>query len=171
MEPPPQYGIAGTLARLGATASTKAAPLPVKQENKSWLMCSARGNPDEKPRWLERWTPSDAFIEVPEKILREEHQVMVDALVPAGEKTAAIFIAKSLEQFGTPDNWAIIFEDYLDELSQIPADLLKESWIHIRRECKFIPKIADFLEPIKDKLLARKIKKTKLEMMIDRCKS
>ncbi len=92
---------------------------------------------------------------------------MDEFLRPAGDKAAAVVISKSLNQFGTPDNWALIADDYLDELSQIPADLLAEIWVYVRRNCKFLPKIADMLENVTDKIAARKIKKMKLEVMLD----
>lgn len=99
-------------------------------------------------------------------MIRNEISVVAESLVPSGDKAAAVVIAKALEAFGTPDNWDILAEDYLDELSQVPPDLLKEVWVHARRECKFMPKIADLLSPVKDKILARQIKKRKLEMML-----
>jgi hypothetical protein len=116
--------------------------------------------------WLKAWKPSDSYIDVPPDVIRNEIAVMADSLIPSGDKAAAVVIAKALEAFGTPDNWEVLADDYLDELSQIPPDLLKEIWVYARRECKFMPKLADLLEPVKDKILARQIKKRKLEMML-----
>lgn len=98
--------------------------------------------------------------------MAEMHKT-VQTLVPAGDKTAAVFVAKSLHQFGIPENWADIAIDFIEELSEIPADLLEESWRHIRRTCRFFPKIVDFIEPIQDELSARRYKAMRLQLVLN----
>jgi len=103
---------------------------------------------------------------VPAENILQEINIMDECLLPAGLRAAGVVLSKSLNQFGTPDNWELLADDYLDELSQVPTDLLHEIWVHVRRECKYLPKIAEMLEPVKDKILARRIKRSKLEVML-----
>lgn len=100
------------------------------------------------------------------ELILEEINIMDECLRPAGDRAAAVVISKSLAHFGTPDNWEILANDYIDELSVIPPDLLNEIWLHVRRECKFFPKIPDMIGCVIDKISARKIKKMKLEVML-----
>ena len=76
-------------------------------------------------------------------------------------------IQKALDHFGKPDNWDELVDDYLDEISKIPTDLLGDIVVHIRRNCKFFPKIADLIECVQDRITSRNIKLTKLRIMAD----
>lgn len=115
---------------------------------------------------MKNWTPSESYLQVPQETVLDELKYVTDSLSPCGDRAAGVMIAKALDQFGTPDNWHIIVDDYLEELAEIPADLLEEIWRNTRRNCKYMPKIADLLEPVSDKIAARKIKKMKLEVML-----
>lgn len=88
------------------------------------------------------------------------------ALKPSGDKAAAVVIEKSLKHFGQPDSWDELAPDYLDELSQVPTDLLNDVWLHARRNCRFFPKIPDLLDPIRDKISARQFKLMRLKSML-----
>lgn len=80
-----------------------------------------------------------------------------------------MYLEKSLSHFGTPDSWdsAQLADDYLDKLTQLPAELLKKSYSHILEHSKYFPKIADFMEPVRDELSGMKIKLTRLKMALE----
>lgn len=165
---PLAYGMAATLARLEAQASTSLVEQPANTAVKSLLTLFGDVRPDEMPRWMKNWTPSDSFQQLPplEQILNEINKMELLGR-PCGDKAAAVTIQKALDHFGKPDNWDSLVDDYLDELSQIPSDLLNEIVTHIRRNCKFFPKIADLLECVQDRITSRNIKLTKLRIMAD----
>lgn len=160
------HGMDAILARLEAQVFTREAGLPAITERKFLQTRFGSVKPDETPTWLKDWTPSDSFVNVPVEVILQEIKKMDECTLPSGDKAAAVVIDKALNQFGTPDNWEALADDYLDELSQVPPDLLNEIWVYCRRECEFMPKISKMLQPVKDKILARSIKKTKLQVML-----
>ena len=99
-------------------------------------------------------------------MVKNEIAITQKALEPSGPRAAAVILDKTLAHFGLPDNWESLAPDYMDELSQIPEDLLPEIWIYVRINCKFWPKIADLLETVRDKLSARNIKLLRLNRMV-----
>lgn len=92
-----------------------------------------------------------------------ELEVSKRSLEPAGYKAAAVTIDKALAHFGVPDNWDKISEDYLEEIAALPADILPDIWVYVRRNCKFFPKIPDLLEHAQLRIFPRVVRKCRLE--------
>lgn len=156
------------LARLEAKVFTNQAGLPATIESKSYPTLYGNVNPRGMPEWLKHWTPSDSYHNLPpvENILEEINKTEL-FIRPAGYKAAGVVLEKSCAHFGVPDNWDVLAGDYIDELSLVPSDLLDETWKQARRECKFFPKIKDLLDFSSSEIQNRKIKLTKLKVMLD----
>lgn len=153
------------MARLEAGASTNQALQQPNLGGKVLQTQFGELKPDETPVWLTRWMPSDNFQALPplEQILQQIN-MMQACTVPARTEAVAVMLEKACAHFGVPDNWNEIVEDYLDELSTLPADMLDDVWRYARRHCKFFPKISELMDSVSDKIGARNLKLTKLKV-------
>ena len=116
----------------------------------------------EPPSWLKGWGPN---LPVPASRLEIEAAIAraKRALTPASPEQAAVLLEETLELYGAPKNWDQIAQFYLEAVSDMPLDLIRETLKQVRLNCKFFPKPAEIREPIREEMARRKAALSRLK--------
>lgn len=128
--------------------------LPMKPENAAV--------PLRPPRWLDGWVPAYQ-VDLPKTEVQAEYERWEAACEPIDPKALAVMLDKTLEMFTPlPANWAEVYDFYLEGFEDVPADLVAVALKHVRLNCKFFPKPAEFRQPIAEALSERLATRTRL---------
>lgn len=68
----------------------------------------------------------------------------------------AIKLEETLAIWQVPAAWPTIARFYIEALETVPADLVERALEHARLNCKWLPKPAELLEPIRESLATRR---------------
>lgn len=112
------------------------------------------------PQWLEEWRlengPPPATIPQIESLI----SAAKEALKPASVQAVAVMLETTLELYAPlPKNWDQIAEFYLEQLEDLPLDLVSESLRHLRQTHRShwrFPNPADLRAPIREELERRR---------------
>jgi len=108
--------------------------------------------------------PADVRDALPALI--EQHRA---ALVPAPRNFLVTHMARLAAHFPmtrSEAEWKMLFEDYCEDLAEIPPDILVEAIRAYRRKGKFFPKVAELLEEAAPLLSKRRAYVRRMEKLM-----
>lgn len=150
--------MANQLARPAAAAlpTTLTQPLAPRVESSLESNTDLRFPTDGGPAYYAGWLPAKANS-LPVDELKANLARLEIALSPAPPELTVMLLTRLAAHYWNERGeaqWDIVFDDYSEDLSALPADVLAEAIARYRRKGKFWPKVAELLaegRPLLDK--------------------